>query len=235
MIFMRRVTVTLALIALGACNGDKSPTNIFCIDGCPEGNLAVPFAVGPDSVNLLSADSVVATAFYCPPAGCFFNFPGVISNWSVRGPSVRISGGAGFVVNVNGRDSVLVKAFSPGQSWIDAVAVGDATKKDSLRIYVADSTSITRIHLQLCCSGDSIASVRDGADVTAGLKDTAGRRFQGGPTAWSISDTTILAFQSSPSKFGSAARRLLVKKPGTAYIHATFLTVRDSLRVTVNP
>lgn len=233
---LRHFAMPPLLALLGACNpmdGFLGPSTFGgCLFICASDYPPVAFAVSPDSARMLRGDTLTAYAWNCPYGGCFGGLR-VASSWTIAGSAVApitASGGHG---NLTAVSEVLLRAVAVGESQITAVAATDSAKMQTIRVTVADSSAITTVALQTCCNGRDTV-VKDG-DVLSALRDQAGRRYRGHPTAWIVSDPSLITFSNYPSKFGAGARMFHVKKAGVVEIRATFLNVEGRVQVVVRP
>ena len=230
---LRRVTPRCATIALAvtflACNPmgrDFLGPDTDCLL-CIQPTEPTPYALFPDSVNVLLRDTISAFTWKCP-TGCTLDFPPVASAWT-------ISGGAMAAVDparLAGASRVLLRASATGEALLTATSLEDPTLQRTARIRVADSSTITSIRLHTCCGAtDTVVSY---GDVLSDLVDQQMRRYRAVPTAWSVSDTSLVTL-GADSRFSAGARSIRVKKAGTVEIRASFLAVEGRILVVVRP
>lgn len=222
--------LTLPMVAvLAACDpmgdflGPGTTGCFFCITPSPP----VAFAVSPDSANILLRDTITLSAWSCPNGGCFVGNP-VVSAWTITGDAV----GATNAPALAAASGVLLRASELGESMVTAVAGGDDTKRQTVRISVADSSAISSIALRTCCNG--VDTVLTYGDILAWMLDQQGKRYRAQPTHWSLSDSSMITLGDS-SRFGPGSRTIRVHRAGVVEIRAAFLSVESRLRIVVRP
>lgn len=222
--------LTLPMVALLlACDpmGDFLGPDTDCLM-CIQPTPPVAFAVSPDSANILMRDTITLSAWRCP-TGCFLNNDPVVSVWTITGDAVVPTNAP---VPLSPTSGVRLQGVALGESMITAVASDDDTKRQTVRIRVADSSAITTIALHTCCDGrDTIVTY---GDVTSYMLDQEGRRYRARPTQWSVSDSSIITL-GDPSKFGTGSRTIRVHKAGVVEIRAAFLNVEGRVQVLARP
>lgn len=222
--------LTLPMVALlMACDpmGDFLGPDTGCLV-CITPTAPVAFAVSPDSANMLVRDTLTLSAWRCP-TGCVLTSDPVVSVWTITGDAV-VSTNAPVPLSPTSR--VPLRAVAVGESMVTAVASDDDTKRQTVRIRVADSSAITSIALQTCCNGkDTVVTY---GDVLSSMLDQDGRRYRAAPTQWSVSDSSMITLGEG-SNFGPDSRSIRVHKQGLVEIRATFLNVEGRVQVFVRP
>lgn len=230
--YLERIKPGYATIALAAtlvaCNpmGDFLGPDTDCLM-CIQPTDPTPYALFPDSVNILFRDTITAYTWKCP-TGCTLDFPPVVSAWTISGGAITAADPA----RLAGAARVLLRASGVGESMLSATSQEDPTRQLTARVRVADSSAIASIRLHTCCSAtDTVVGY---GDVVSDLLDQQMRRYRAAPTAWSVSDTSLVTL-GTDSRFGAGARSIRVKKAGTVEIRARFLSVERRVSVVVRP
>lgn len=230
-LILERVTLRRLMLPIVVLIAGCDPLGGLNLEGsclmCITPSPPVAFAVSPDSANMLRGDTVTANAWRCPDV-CIFNHEPVVSAWTITGNAVTPTNAAALAAT----SQVLLRASALGESMVTAVASGDDTKRQTIRITVADSSAITSIALRTCCDGkDTVVKY---GDVTPSLLDQGGRRYRAQPTQWSVSDSSMITL-GYDSRFGPDSRTIRVHKAGVVEIRAAFLNVEGRVRVFVRP
>lgn len=232
-LILERVTLRRLMLPLVVLIAGCDPLGGLNLEGsclmCITPSPPVAFAVSPDSANILHRDTVTLSAWKCPNGGCLFTNEPVVSAWSITGDAVAPTNAP---APLSATSQVLLRASALGESMVTAVASGDDTKRQTVRITVADSSAITSIALSTCCSGkDTVVAY---GDVTSWMLDQVGRRYRAQPTQWSVSDPTMITL-GNDSRFGPDSRTIRVHKAGVVEIRAAFLNVEGRVQVFVRP
>jgi len=154
----------------------------------------------------------------------------VLSRWSVQDSSVAVLLGTSPTTLVPSAGSVLVRGVAAGRASL-SVTHPDGGDVTTMPIIVADSSDITRMDVFIF-GPDSMRVVSQYL-VRVTLYDAKGMWYLGSPTAWSVSDTTVLKVSPAPNIFGRFDLSLQPLKPGTVSLVFRFLdlTVTRSIRV----
>ena len=224
---LSRRSLTLTLFALLAgCDPMSLALEGSCLM-CITPSPPVVFAVSPDSANMLRGDTVTLNAWKCLEP-CVFNQEPVVANWTITGDALTPV----HPTALTQTSRVLFRAAALGESMITAVAPGDDTKRQTVRVFVADSSAITSIAMQPCCSGgDTVVTY---GWVSAYLKDQEGRRYRARVTSWSVSDNTMITL-ADPGNNTPGEKSIRVHKAGTVEIRTTFRNVEGRLQLVVRP
>lgn len=206
----------------------------------PKWSPAVAFAVHPASVHMLSGDTTGVHTWSCQSGGRCGDAgaANIASNWTIAGGAVVAVVAGGAVTNtVLSRTRIVLRGLAMGASDITAVASGDSTLSQTIRVIVSDSAAIRGILMFTGPYKDSTVSIGRDLVVFAALMDSRGTRYTTHPTHWSVSDTAILELRHAAvtGLTGSANRNVRGRKTGSAYVIASFLDVQNRFRITVTP
>jgi hypothetical protein len=143
--------------------------------------------------------------------------------------------------------SILVRGLMPGN--VEVRATHPLPRTATLTLGVADSSVISGIKLSSFASPkwlgdpDFVAStsmrVGDSVWVNAVLRDQSGQDYAGRPENWTISDTTVAVMRVNtvhPFAGPPVQRRWIrARAAGVVDVVATFLSVQQTIRITVVP
>jgi hypothetical protein len=169
--------------------------------------------------------------------------------WEVSGAGEKVSQSqtAWPVLFGTAGQSILVRGLQVGTADVQATHVSHRTAKTSLA--VADSSVIASIALSSFAaprySGqvDKVAStsmrVGDSLWFEGTLRDGSGQDYPGRPEGWAVSDTAIARTSLQPYTpvLALPIQRAWVhaKAAGSLDVTATFLEVRQTIRITIVP
>ena len=209
-----------------ACNADclVFPTN--------------PYMIGPDSVRILRGDTVrfiscenrILCGWFTTDAG------NTISDWRMPGTAVAaLVTSTGTDTVMSAANSVLVRAFTPGEAQVTARSVKLGNAKIA-KITVADSADITVIEVVRIAGGGS-ATLRRGQTLqySVYLKDAMGRTYDAVPTAISVADSEVLMLTVGGTYDRRAHLSVFLRQPGNSELRIQFLGVTKVLTLTVLP
>jgi hypothetical protein len=154
----------------------------------------------------------------------------VPAKWSIPDSSVAALVFESSTTLVPNAGSILVRGVAAGTATL-SVTHPDGGRVNTKPIFVGDSSDITR--LEVSGLGPDSMRVTSQSLVTVMFWDSKGMWYRASPTAWSVSDTTVLKLTPYPNDFGRFMLFVQPLKTGTVSVVFTFLdvTVTQSLRV----
>lgn len=230
--------------ATGACSNSVEPGSSFgsgvCFGFCgsygPYPAYRI-FGLSPDSGRILRGDTTSFHTWSCmsDSASCD-RTPNEWSRWTIDGDAAAAVVADGAPANGIESNRIHVRGVAVGESRITAVMTSDTTQTRTVRIFIADSSAITTIDMSDRVRQPDTLRVGLVRLVDARLLDAQGAQYSGRPTAWSVSDTSVLELGPTSFVYGRTEERwVTAKKPGTSEVRATFLGVSAAIRVTVVP
>lgn len=238
---MTRRGTMIALIAatavIVACDVSSSTNLSGCMFVCdmkfpPD----KPFEIGPNAVAVLRGDTArfLACSHVFACAELVMDAGNVNVRWSVPNDSVlSFVRPTGYDTIVASSNHVLIRALREGQ--VNVSAWHEVLGTTYARVRVADSSAIVRIIVER--DGLGADSLRPGHVIpfTIYLRDSFGVTFQASPTAYSLSDSTVLSVEPT-TKWGKIPQATVhALKPGTAELRIHFLSLTQVVPLRVVP
>ena len=222
-----RTTTAMVLLALSAAcfELDFPDLSLGPGFGCTD-CFTLTFLVTPQEQRILRGDSTLLSIFSTVGHDK--------ATWSIAGDAiglVRRDGSLDSAIT-EAENSVRIRALRRGVAFVRARAADGLS--DSAKIAVADSADIVAIDVYRTIAPGVQPTVGQEFDLQVYLRDSSQRPYKAAPTAWSVSDTTVVRVTGPLQLYEyGAAFKVRPKKTGAATVTFSFLDLRATVDVSV--
>lgn len=188
----------------------------------------VALEIYPSALNILNGDTVYLTTL--SDSGF------ARSTWTMTGSAAAFVGAGGELSNeITVPDAAaLLKAVNAGRAEIRVQSAGSAHSA-TRTVTVADSSELLTLALAFSWYQSDTIKVGSQFFVLWELRDASGTVFRARPTSWSSSDALVASMEREPCAGVGCGAPFRANAAGTVDVIASFLGLRDTLRITVVP
>lgn len=222
------------LVAFTACFDPIGPIGLdfsgVCASGC---GPSAWLLMDPQTIRMLRGDTTRVSAWYCSRNNSCDTSATLRWSTTTDDSIIRFDVGGELQALVDSRHSVLVRGVGRGVSTIGASRADSVSA--TVQVTVADSSEITAIRVNRIGLGKDTARVDVPAAFEVRFMDGNGRTISAAPTAWSLSDSTVLAVTRTTVGRLAFLMTVVGLTPGRADLRIHFLGLTKVVALTVVP